>query len=109
MNGYGYRNQKDLYERDLELSRGDLWILGTLLGLFAAVMATGLGQTNSIGEMVWSLVATVIVGSGALAFFWGAIQWGKPSHQVVTVPKEKDSLLARAYEIDRFNNKSSAA
>ncbi len=108
MNGYPYGDQKNLFYENPELSRGDLIVLGLVLSFFTAVLAGGLSQTNGLGDLLFKVVITVVVGVAALASFRGALLWGSASGRT----KEAVSGVSRpdrAYELDIFNHQHKAA
>ena len=49
MNEYGYPKYIDYDRLDNELSRTDLALLAIVLGFFAAILATSLGNSNGLG------------------------------------------------------------
>lgn len=108
MNGYPYGDQKNLFFENPELSRADLIVLGLVLSFFTAILAGGLNQANGLGDLLFKVVMTIVVGVAALASFRGALLWGSVSGRGQEAVSGV-SLPERVYDLDIFNNQHKAA
>jgi hypothetical protein len=107
MNEYGYPLFIGYDKFDSPLSRADFALLSIILGFFAAIMATSLGNANGPSDMVLRVIVTAIVSAGAIASLRGAILWGSSSEEARQIV-ESAQLSERAYEIDLSHRQSRA-
>ncbi len=110
MNEHGYYDREDFYNRYKEISRVDLLVLGTLMGLFAAAWAVNLGNSASTVDLILHAATTVAIVSASIACFWGFLQWGKPARQVeVVASQDETTRLDHARELHVINRRSKVA
>jgi len=105
MNEYGYPKYIDYDRLDNELSRTDLALLAIVLGFFAAILATSLGNSNGLGDLIVRGGVTAILTVSAIASVRGAVLWGS-SPEVAKQEIETAAIPRRAYEIDLFHTQS---
>ncbi|HEX2924505.1 MAG TPA: hypothetical protein VHS28_10840 [Chloroflexota bacterium] len=107
MNEYREPGFIDYDKLDTPLSRADLALLAIVLSFFAAIMATSLGNTSGLPDLLLRGFVTAVVTVGAIASLRGTILWGSTTEDAKRAI-ESARLSQRSHEIDLFHTQSRA-